>query len=132
MQKLILFLAIVCAIVLLLPACGKPHDGTSIVGPSGNTGLTGVQGPTGAPGIAGPQGEPGVDASPVTVVQLCPGTTVYPNKFVEVAFCIDGQLYGTYSANGGFSTLLPPGVYSSNGVGSSCNFTIGNNCEVIQ
>lgn len=114
-------------IISIFTGCGKSTkgdagaDGDSIVGP---------QGPGGATGPSGPKGDPGVDASPVTVVQLCPGTTTYPSIFVEVAFCISGNLYGTYSANGGFSTLLPPGAYSSNAIGSSCNFVVHDNCVV--
>lgn len=72
----------------------------------------------------------GIDANSVSVVVLCPGTTLYPGTFVEVGFCIDGKLYATYSANGGFSTEIPPGTYSSNGIGSSCTFTVGENCNV--
>lgn len=72
----------------------------------------------------------GSDATPVTTVKLCPGTTTYPSKFVEIAFCISGSLFGTYSANGGFSTELPPGAYSSNAINSSCNFTVGPNCTI--
>lgn len=78
----------------------------------------------------GIDGRDGEDASGVSVVVLCPGTTVYPGTFVEVGFCIDGKLYATYSANGGFSTEIPPGTYSSNGIGNSCTFTVGPNCQV--
>lgn len=90
----------------------------------------GAQGTAGNDGSNGANGHDGVDATPVTVVNLCPGTPVYPSVFVEIAFCIDNQLYGTYSANGGFSTLMPPGGYSSNAIGSSCNFTVASNCVI--
>lgn len=81
----------------------------------------------GTNGTAGAAGSPG---TVITSIQLCPGVPVYPSKFIEVAFCMNEQLYGVYSANGGFITLLPPGAYASNGINSSCNFTIGNNCSV--
>lgn len=100
--------------LVMLSACGK-------IGPSGPKGDS----------IVGPQGAPGQDASPVTVVQLCAGTTEYSSStFVEVAFCVGGKLYGTYSANGGFSTEIVPGSYSSNGINSSCTFTVAENCQV--
>lgn len=81
-------------------------------------------------GDVGPAGRDGIDSSSVTVVKLCPGVTVYPSKFVEVAFCIGGKLYGTYSTHGGFSTELPPGTYGSNGVNSSCNFVVLPGCLI--
>ncbi len=96
-------LGIVCGI--LLSGCGKGRDGNV--------------------GAQGPQGN-----VPFYMVQLCPGTTIYPSKFIEVAFCVNGVLYGTYSANGGFSTELPPGSYGSNGINASCNFVISDNCIV--
>lgn len=81
-------------------------------------------------GKDGVDGRDGVDATPVTVVKLCPGVTVYPSKFVEVAFCIGGKLFGTYSQNGGFSTEIPAGTYGSNGINASCNFTVLLNCVI--
>jgi len=108
------FLFIILSVLLLLTilsGCGRP----------GNMGEQGIQG---APG------HDGNDAAPVTIVKLCPGTTTYPGIFVEIAFCVGGKLYGTYSANGGFSTELPPGNYNSNAIGSSCNFIILPNCIV--
>lgn len=90
----------------------------------------GKDGANGVNGTNGLNGRDGVDANPVTVVQLCPATTVYPTVFSEVAFCINGELYATYSTHGGFSTKIPPGNYSSNGVNSSCSFTVGENCVV--
>ncbi len=89
----------------------------------------GDTGPIGIPGdsIVGP---PGQDATPTTIVTLCPGVTIYPGVFVEVAICLQGKLYGVYSANGGFLTELVPGTYSSNAIGSACNLTIGSNCVV--
>lgn len=81
-------------------------------------------------GKDGAAGRDGVDATPITVVKLCPGVTVYPSKFVEVAFCIGGELFGTYSQNGGFSTEMPPGTYGSNGINASCNFTVLPGCGI--
>lgn len=116
------------ALVLVLTACNG-HDGQTGAPGASITGPTGATGAAGHDGATGPQGNPGINASPVTVVQLCPGMSNY-GTFVEVGFCIQGQLYGTYSANGGFSTLLAPGAYNSNAVGSACNFTVLNNCQI--
>jgi len=87
----------------------------------------------GIQGQQGPQGNPGQDATPVTVVQFCQGVTpAYPSSFPEYGICLDNQLYGIYSANGGFLALLPPGTYSSDGINASCTFTIAQNCQVSQ
>lgn len=99
--------------------------------PKGDTGAAGKDGQS-TVGATGAQGNPGVDAQPVTVVKLCPAITVYPTTVSEVAFCIDGNLYAVYSVNGGFEGLIPPGTYSSNGINSSCTFTVHANCEVTQ
>lgn len=116
---------LVLFVCILLIGC-QGRSGNTIVGPQGAIGSTG---PQGSQGPSGPQGNPGIDATPVTVVQLCPGSSNY-GTFVEVAFCIDGSLYATYSANGGFSTLLAPGSYSSNAINSSCSFTVVSGCEI--
>ena len=63
------------------------------------------QGPQGVPGPIGPQGPVGNPGTTLTPIQLCPGTDSYPATFLEYAFCIDGQLYGVYSASGGFMSL---------------------------
>ena len=84
----------------------------------------------GVVGSTGPTGTPGQDLTPITIVQFCPGTTVYPSEFNEIGYCLGGNIYATYSANGGFSTLIPPGAYSSNAIGSSCNFTVLPDCGV--
>ena len=84
-------------------------------------------GPVGATGATGPSG---ADGTAFTVVQLCPGVPSYPGTFIETALCIDNQLYAVYSANDGFLTLLTPGSYSSDGIGSSCNLTVLPNCVV--
>lgn len=105
---------VLLTIALLPAACGR--------GPKGDTGDPGQS-------IVGPAGQ---DAASVTVVQLCHGTAHYPTVFPEVAFCIGGKLYATYSANGGFSTELTPGAYSSHAIGSSCSFVVQSNCVVVQ
>lgn len=82
------------------------------------------QGPAGNSGASGPQGPAGADNS-VTVVQFCPGSVPsYPNVFPEVGIVINNQIYAVYSTLGGFLTLLMPGYYASNAVGSACNFTV--------
>ena len=114
--------AIVISMLLVLGACGQQG-----VVETGATGATGAQGPQGNTGATGPAGANG---TAITVVQLCPGTPVYPSAFIETALCINNQLYGVYSANDGFLTLLPPGAYTSDGIGASCNLTIQPNCVV--
>lgn len=93
-------------------------DGTNVLIANGAKGATGDQGSAGTPGTV------------ISSVQLCSGTPSYPSKFIEVAFCIDDQLYAVYSANDGFMTLIPPGTYSSNGIGSSCTLTVAAHCVV--
>jgi len=66
----------------------------------------------------------------VTVVQLCPGVPSYPGVFVEVAFCINNELYAVYSSPV-FLTLLTPGAYSSTAIGSACNLTVEPGCVVV-
>ena len=78
----------------------------------------------------GPRGYNGEDGKEVTVVKFCPGVTVYPSRFVEIGFCINGHIYATYSTNGGFSTEIPPGSYGSNGINANCNFVVLPNCEI--
>lgn len=125
MSNYVLFFALLY-LVIIMAACGKPHDGAQ--------GSTGAQGPTGAqgvPGVIGPTGPAGTNATPVTVVPLCPGfVPTYPNIFPEYALCIQSKLYGVYSANGGFLAELPPGTYSSNGINADCHLTILPNCVV--
>ncbi len=105
-------LALFC--LLNLTACGRGERGE--IGPAGNSGEVGAIGPSGA------------DGTVVTIVPLCPGVSNY-GAFVEVGMCINGKLYGVYSANGGFLTLLADGAYSSNAIGSACNLTV-NGCTV--
>ncbi len=132
--KSFLFIFTAFAVILglfLLTACGPTSSSSpkfiAVPGPTGVSGTNGVDGPQGA---TGPQGNPGSDANSVTVVQLCPGVTTYPSVFSEVAFCIQHRLYATYSDHGGFSTEIVPGAYSSNGINSSCSFTVGLDCLV--
>jgi|ERR1035437_5500528 hypothetical protein len=101
--------------------CAQGEKGDSV---QGLTGATGEQGPQ---GLTGPTG---ADGHIATIVQLCPGTPSYASVFVEVAMCINDQLYGVYSANGGFLTLLPPGTYNSNAIGSACTLTVSAHCIV--
>lgn len=112
-------------LAVLISGCGTEHH--YIAGPKGDPGLNGQDG---AIGTTGPQGNPGVDATPVTIVKLCPGSTIYPSTFVEVAFCINNKLYAVYSTNGGFESEIPPGSYNSNGVNSTCTFTVTSGCVV--
>ncbi len=144
MSKYTYLLVILSLLILSCLSCGKfVHDGAAgqrgeagdigARGPAGGNGVDGQPGAAGAPGPSGspgPKGDSGSDASGVTVIKLCPGVTTYPATFTEVAFCIDHKLYATYSANGGFSTEIPPGTYSSNGINSGCTFTVGTNCQV--
>jgi len=105
--------------MLSLSCCGKGP-----VGPQGEAGqsIVGPPGPTGSPGPSG---------TIITMKQLC-GSCVptYPSVFAESVMCIDNQLYGVYSANGGFLSLLTPGTYTSNGINCSCTITIGNDCSI--
>lgn len=123
MTKVLITLAILAS---TLSSCGRDHYNTI----QGTPGATGPQGPQGDQGLPGSDGQDGQDATPVTIVQLCPLPTTYPSTFTEIAFCVSGKLYGTYSANGGFSVEMVPGTYSSNGINSSCSFTVGPNCTI--
>lgn len=137
--------------ILLLAACGQGVD--YVIGQQGPAGTPGqncdvtpvvasAQAPNGGglltcPGsqlliLNGSNGSNGQNGSSiiVTPVQFCPGTPSYPSTFIENGFCIGGNLYAVYSNNGGFMALIPPGLYSSDGINASCNFTVGTNCEV--
>lgn len=147
--------AIMISLLLLSTACGQPKQGPT--GPAGVAGRNGVDGSScsvqtsesgsliqcadgtssfianGIAGVKGDQGDvgpTGVDISSIQVVKFCPGETVYPSKFVEIGFCINNKIYATYSANGGFSTEIVPGTYSSNAIGSSCSFRVLTNCGI--
>lgn len=84
----------------------------------------------GTNGLNGSPGAPGAPGTVVSVVQLCPGVPSYPGVFVEVGVCISNQLYGVYSIPNAFFTLLPPGNYTSSGIGSACNLTVKAGCIV--
>lgn len=112
MNKYFMFL-ILAYLAVVMAACGK----------------TGSSGPKGEEGEAGAQGNPGVDVSTVNVIQLCPGATTYPGVFVEVAICINHELYGVYTSPA-FLTLIPPGTYNSTAIGSACSLTVADDCVV--
>jgi len=117
---------IAVVILMSLSACGK--DVQYVTGP---VGATGAQGPAGQNGSDGTNGTNGTNASPITIVQFCQScVTHYPDTFAEIGFCSNGSIYGTYSANDGFSSEIVPGLYSSNGINCSCTFTVGANCAV--
>lgn len=85
----------------------------------------------GAAGTPGTPGHDGVDLTPISFVQFCQGVQPsYPDSFAEIGICVNHNLYGVYSANGGFMVLLPPGAYSSNGINASCGFTVTADCGV--
>ena len=115
---------VIVLLTLLLSSCGQ--------GPKGDPGQDGAPGQQGPAGLQGAQGNAGVDATPVTLVQFCKGMTHYPDTFCEVGFCIGGNLYATYSANGGFSSEILPGSWESKGINCSCIFTVTTNCGVVQ
>jgi hypothetical protein len=126
-------------ISFLVCACRGPQGlggstgGTGPSGPAGATGASGTNGTNGingTNGVNGTNGTNGTDATPVTWVQFCQGTPSYPSTFPEGGFCINGNIYAVYSTNDGFLTLVPPGTYSSDGVGSSCDFTILADCQI--
>lgn len=117
-----------------LPAGGSLltcSDGTSSLITNGLIGANGSAGSNGADGIQGATGPSGAPGTVITAIQFCPGhTPTYPTTFAEVGFVIGTQVYGVYSANGGFMALLPPGRYSSDGVNVTCSFTINANGTV--
>lgn len=117
-----------CSIQVLASSIALPNGGASIVCANGATVIS--NGSQGAPGVNGAPGTPGTPGTQITPIKLCSQTPSYPSVFVEYAVCINNQLYAVYSANGGFLAFLPPGAYSSNGIGSSCNLNVGLNCSV--
>lgn len=116
---------IVFVMALALSGCSGE---TGPVGASGKNGAIGGVGSTGPAGDQGVQGPAGADGTVITMVKLCPGTPSH-SVFVEYAMCINGNLYGVYSANGGFLALLSNGSYTSDGIGADCCLTI-NGCTV--
>jgi hypothetical protein len=142
-MRYLLTVLIILTVATLLTACGHSEtelgnqlgchlagNGCNSQGPVGAIGQTGAPGQNGLPGLVGPAGPQGLTGnSPVTVVPLCPGVSNY-GAFVEVGLCINDSLYAVYSQNGGFMTLLAPGNYTSNAIGSACNLTVQANCAV--
>jgi hypothetical protein len=128
MKRLLLLL------MISISACKGNQGSAGPQGPVGIPGETGPQGaigPTGASGANGINGANGSNGTIITVVQFCPGVDPsYPSTFPEVGLCINNNIYAVYSANDGFLTLITPGLYESNAVGSSCTFTVGDNCEI--
>lgn len=109
-----------------------PQGEIGLQGPVGSQGQQGIQGVAGANGTNGSNGVNGTNGANGTVIapiKFCNNPPTYPSIFPEYGLCIDNVLYGVYSANGGFLAQLPNGSYSSNGINSSCSFTI-NGCTV--
>ncbi len=127
-----------CSVLSLAASDIAPNGGaliscpdlTQVVILNGTNGIDGNNGTNGIDGNNGTNGTNGSDAQSVSVVQFCNGTAHYPSSFPEVGFYIQGKLYGVYSANGGFMSLLTPGTYSSNGINSSCTFTVNADYSV--
>lgn len=111
-----------CTVTSVAISVSSPNGG-SLISCANSSSLV-LNGTTGSNGAAGNPG------TVITSKQLCPGTPVYPSTFIEVAFCMNHQLYGVYSIPGSFMTLLPPGAYTSSGINSSCNFNILPDCVV--
>jgi hypothetical protein len=104
-----------CSVTPIQPETAAPNGGTLISCSDGTNSLilNGATGATGSPGTS------------VTTVQFCLNpVSSFPSTFPEVGFCINGQLWAVYSANGGFLTALPNGNYSSDGENASCTFTV--------
>ena len=113
--------------LIAVSSCGDVIQGTP--GPRGSPGPAGSPGPKGETGSEGPAGQ---DGTMITVVKFCSETPSYPTTFPEVGLCINNSIFAVYSTNGGFLALIPPGRYTSNGVGSACNFTVYSNCVVTE
>lgn len=124
-------LLVTLAVLAMNQGCGKSGVEAGSDGSNGKDGAVGAQGTAGTNGTNGTNGSNGVDGSTITTVQLCPGfVPTYPNVFPEFALCINNNLFGVYSAKGGFMAELPPGRYHSEGVGSVCDLTVASNCQV--
>lgn len=113
-------------IALFLIGCGNPGTVSQLYQPSINCSVTTVNNMT---EITCPDGTHStIDQE--NFVQLCPGTPSYPNTFIEYAICYQGNLYAVYSIPGAFLTYIPPGNYTSNGIGSNCNLIVSQNCTI--
>lgn len=114
-----------------ITSAGHTPQVTSVCnGATGATGQTGATGAAGRDGTNGSNGTNGTNGTVITPVQFCPGVDTYPSEFNEVGLCINGNVYAVYSANDGFMSMIPPGIYSSNGINASCTFTVGANCAI--
>ena len=106
------------------------NGGSLITCPDGSSSVV-LNGKAGTNGSVGATGQAGVSGTIITPVKFCAGFTQnYPSTFAESGLCINNKIYGVYSAHDGFLAELPPGNYSSNGINSSCSFTIKANCVV--
>lgn len=113
-----------CSVSIISPNIIAPNGSSLISCPNGTSSLV-LNGSNGSNGING------IPGTVVTPIRFCVNSTPsYPGTFAENGFCIDHKLYAVYSANGGFMAEIPPGVYSSNGINSSCTFTVGNDCAI--
>ena len=127
---------LVLALMTITIACQGPQGETGATGAEGLRGLqgrtiVGPAGPAGLPGENGTDGKDGSNGSTMIPVQFCKGVTPsYPSTFPELGLCFNGDLYGVYSANGGFMVYMPPGTYYSNGINASCTFTVSADCKV--
>lgn len=136
--------------LVLLSGCGRGPAGTN--GTNGHDGIgcteTPVLADSNAPnggtlimcsngsnlilnGVNGTNGQNGTSFA-FASIQLCSGTPSYSaGNFPEVGFCVNDVLYGVYSANGGYMTVIQQGTWSSNPVGTAqCTFTVGPDCKV--
>jgi len=132
-------------VVLLNVACAPDRVPEQVTGPSGPAGsscsVSSVTSPragslitctdgTSSLVLNGTNGVNGANGTIVNPVRFCKSTpSSYPTVFSEVGFCINNILYSVYSANDGFLTALPNGTYNSDGINSSCSFTV-NGCIV--
>ncbi len=72
-----------------------------------------------------------LNGSIIKPIQFCPGTPVYPAVFPEIGFIVDSRLYAVYSIPGSFLTEILPGDYTSDAVGSRCNFRVTANYDIV-
>jgi hypothetical protein len=125
MKQISLSIVVIMALIQTL-GCGQ--NGTN--GTNGTNGssctVTTITSPSAGSLISCTDGTQSLvlDGTVLTPVQFCSATTTYPSTFSEVGFCIDGSLYAVYSANDGFLTEVPNGTYDSDGINSSCSFTV--------
>jgi hypothetical protein len=114
-----------------VPANAAAPNGGSLI-TCGNTQSLVLNGTNGLNGSNGTDGTNGTSGTVVAPIQFCSGSGSYPSTFPEVGFCIGGNIYAVYSANGGFLTEVLPGTWSSDGINSSCTFTVGPDCKVTR